>query len=128
MRAVADTGLLKALLDRNDPFHPWAREVFPQHLPWATCEAVLTETARLSRAPQKVMQLVASGDVQIRFPAEPEAERLAELPGKYQDRRMDLADACLLRMAELDEAAVIFTLDRADFTVYADSDAVGHLF
>jgi predicted nucleic acid-binding protein len=68
--------------------------------------------------PQKVMQLVANGDVQIRFAAEPEAERLAGLLGKYQDRRMDLADACLLRMAELDEAAVIFTLDRADFTVY----------
>ena len=55
MQAIADTGLLKALLDRNDPYHPWAREVFPQHAPWMTCEAVLTETAHLSGAPQKVM-------------------------------------------------------------------------
>jgi predicted nucleic acid-binding protein len=43
MQAVADTGLLKALLDRNDPYHKWTVEVFPQHAPWATCEAVLTE-------------------------------------------------------------------------------------
>lgn len=118
MRAIADTGLLKALLDRNDPYHPWAREIFPQHLPWATCEAVLTETAHLSRAPQKVMQLVARGDVEIDFAAEAEAEQLAELLGKYQDYQMDLADACLVRMAEMNDEAVIFTLDRADFSVY----------
>jgi hypothetical protein len=31
---------------------------------------------------------------------------------------MDLADACLVRMTELDRAAVVFTLDRVDFTVY----------
>jgi predicted nucleic acid-binding protein len=118
MRAVADTGLLKALLDRNDPYHPWAMGVFPQHAPWVTCEAVLTETAHLSRAPQKVMQLVARGDLQVRFSAESEAERLSELLAKYHDYGMDLADACLVRMAELEGAAVIFTLDRKDFNIY----------
>ena len=118
MQAVADTGLLKALLDRNDPYHPWAAGVFPQHAPWATCEAVLAEAAHLSGAPQKVMALVARGDLQVRFAAEPEAERLVELLGKYQDRKMDLADACLVRMTELERTAVVFTLDREDFTVY----------
>src|SRR5208282_3085444 len=43
---------------------------------------------------------------------------LLELLGKYQDRKMDLADACLVRMTELERAAVVFTLDREDFTVY----------
>ena len=118
MRPVADTGLLKALLDRNDPFHFWAKDVFPKHAPWFTCEAVLTETAHLTRAPRKVMQLVARGDLQIRFSAESEAERLAELLGKYCDNEMELADACLVRMAELENLAVIFTLDRRDFSVY----------
>jgi uncharacterized protein len=118
MQAVADTGLLKALLDRNDPYHPWAAKVFPQHVPWVTCEAVLTETAHLSGAPQRVIALVARGDLKVRFAAETQAERLLELLGKYQDRRMDLADACLVCMTELDRAAVVFTLDRDDFTVY----------
>jgi predicted nucleic acid-binding protein len=72
----------------------------------------------LTRAPQKVMQLVARGDLRVTFVAETEAERLSELLGKYQDYEMDLADACLVRMTELEEAGVIFTLDRADFTVY----------
>ena len=118
MQAVADTGLLKALLDRNDPYHPWAVEVFPKNAPWTTCEAVLTEAAHLTGAPRKVMELVARGDLQVRFAAESEAERLLELLGKYQDCKMDLADACLVRMTELDRAAVVFTLDRRDFTVY----------
>ena len=43
MQPIADTGLLKALLDRNDPFHGWAAQVFPQHVPWTTCEPVLTD-------------------------------------------------------------------------------------
>jgi predicted nucleic acid-binding protein len=118
MRAVADTGLLKALLDRNDPYHSWAKEVFPKYVPWMTCEAVLTETAHLTRAPRKVVQLVGRGDVQVRFSAELEAERLSELLGKYADNQMELADACLVRMAELDGNAIIFTLDRTDFTIY----------
>jgi uncharacterized protein len=44
--------------------------------------------------------------------------RLAELLGKYQDHGMDLADACLVRMTELESDAVVFTIDRGDFTVY----------
>ena len=79
---------------------------------------MLAEAAHLSGAPQKVMALVARGDLQVRFAAEPEAERLVELLGKYQDRKMDLADACLVRMTELEHTAVVFTLDRGDFTVY----------
>jgi len=118
MQAVADTGLLKALLDRNDPCHKWAVGVFPQHAPWATCEAVLTEAAHLRGAPQKVMLVVARGDLHVRFAGESETGRLLELLGKYQDRKMDLADAGLVCMTELDHTAVIFTLDRGDFTVY----------
>lgn len=64
------------------------------------------------------MQLVARGDLQVRFSAELEAHHLAALLGKYLDNGMELADACLVRMAELEKNAVIFTLDRKDFSVY----------
>jgi hypothetical protein len=70
--------LLKALSDCNDPYHPWAVEVFPKHVPWATCEPVLAEAAHLSGALQKVMALVARGDVQVRFAVGSEAKRLLE--------------------------------------------------
>jgi predicted nucleic acid-binding protein len=121
MQPVADTGLLKALLDRNDPYHRWAAEVFPQHTPWITCEPVLTEAAYMSGSPQKIMQLILRGDLQVRFVAEAEAERLLELLQKYQDRKMDFADACLVRMTEIEQDAMVFTIDRSDFTVYRKS-------
>jgi predicted nucleic acid-binding protein len=35
----------------------------------------------------------------------------------YRDRRIDLADACLIRLADESEAADILTLDK-DFAVY----------
>jgi predicted nucleic acid-binding protein len=40
-----------------------------------------------------------------------------ELMRRYRDTPMSLADACLVRMAELHAGATIFTLD-GDFRVY----------
>ena len=37
---------------------------------------------------------------------------------KYQDRPMDLADACVVMMAEAEEHALVLTLDDDDFSVY----------
>jgi predicted nucleic acid-binding protein len=44
--------------------------------------------------------------------------RLRDLMTKYADRTMDLADAALVRVAEREGLDTIFTIDRADFTVY----------
>jgi hypothetical protein len=43
MKEIADTGLLVALLARNDPFHTWALATFRSHTPLFTCDAVLAE-------------------------------------------------------------------------------------
>jgi len=42
---------------------------------------------------------------------------LRALTRRYRDRPMSLADACLVRLAELHPGGVIFTLD-ADFSIY----------
>jgi uncharacterized protein len=42
---------------------------------------------------------------------------LLKLHQKYRDRPMSLADACIVRMAELYERHAVLTLD-SDFTVY----------
>lgn len=44
--------------------------------------------------------------------------RMRELMGKYRDLPMDLADASLVRVAERDGIATVFTVDRRDFSVY----------
>jgi uncharacterized protein len=36
---------------------------------------------------------------------------------RYRDRPMSLADACLVRLAELHQGGIIFTLD-TDFRIY----------
>ena len=44
----ADTGLLKALLDRSDEHHAWAHSQFRANAPFHTCECVLDELAFLA--------------------------------------------------------------------------------
>jgi predicted nucleic acid-binding protein len=43
---------------------------------------------------------------------------LLELVRKYRDQDMDLADACVLRMSEVFDDAVVYTVDKTDFSVY----------
>ena len=43
---------------------------------------------------------------------------VARLLEKYADVPMSLADACLVRMAEHYDDAVVLTLDRNDFAIY----------
>jgi predicted nucleic acid-binding protein len=43
---------------------------------------------------------------------------MRDLMRKYKDLPMDLADAALVRVAEREKLARIFTIDRRDFEVY----------
>ena len=52
------------------------------------------------------------------FVLEKELASVLSLASKYSDRPMDLADACLVRMAELTPRSRIRTIDRSDFSTY----------
>lgn len=118
MKRIADSGLLKAALDADDRHHAWAAQEFSRHAPFHTCDAVLAEVAALLRAPAVVMQLVVNGDVVVDFDLQTERVRVLELLAKYHDHPMDLADACIVRMAELEERVKVWTTDRRDFSAY----------
>ena len=120
MKRIADTGLIVALLTRNDPFHSWALHVFQQHAPFHVCDAVLGEAASFFPDPLRVLQLVARRDLILdpAFDLADELPRVLALATKYADRPMDLADACLVRMSELTERCKIWTVDRDDFAAY----------
>ena len=120
MKEIADTGLIVALLFRNDPFHLWALEVFQKHAPFLTCDAVLTEAARFCPNPNAILKLVTRGDLVMDpdFSLANEASHLAVLASKYADRPMDLADACLVRMSEIHPKCRVWTVDRNDFSTY----------
>ena len=43
---------------------------------------------------------------------------LAELANRYQERRPDLADLCVIRMSELYPRHTVITVDEGDFRIY----------
>ncbi len=77
----------------------------------------------LSRHPEgsrRFSELLASGLLIVDFSVFAEQKPLAALVHKYRDVPMSLADACLVRMAELNAEAAVFTLD-AHFRIYRKS-------
>jgi predicted nucleic acid-binding protein len=118
MKRIADTGLLKAAMDADDRAHSWAAAQCREHAPFYTCEAVLVELAFLLGTPIPGLQLIVRRDVILDFDLAAEIEPVLDLLQKYRDRQMDLADACLVRMAELESQSKVWTVDWRDFSVY----------
>jgi len=121
-RIIVDTGPLVALLVKEETHHSWVKEQLRQlPAPFLTCEPVLTETFFLVRnfhqGTTKFFSLLNSGLLRVDFSAMNEATSLETLIQKYADVPMSLADACLVRIAELNADAAIFTLDY-DFKIY----------
>jgi predicted nucleic acid-binding protein len=118
MKKIADTGLLKAALDRDDQHHQWGKMQLRNEAPFHTCEAVLDELGFLLADPSAGVRLVARGDLILDFELKSNVEAVLALLEKYADRPMDLADACLIRMTEVTERCKVWTTDRQDFQVY----------
>ena len=119
---LVDTGPIVAFLDRRDTHHAWAVAQFRAHPPpFLTCEAVLTEAshilARNGFHSEIVFELITPGAVAIGFDLQQEHPAVQALMNQYQDRPMDFADACLVRMSERFPDSQVLTLD-SDFTIY----------
>ena len=123
MKRIADTGLIVALLNRRDKFHRWALDAFSRFAPLFTCDAVLAEAASFFPTPNPVITLVARGDLILdpNFVLSRELQSVHALVKKYSDCPMDLADACIVRMAELTRECEVWTVDRSDFRIYRRS-------
>lgn len=122
MRGVLlDTGPIVAYLHPRDTHHDWAKETFNQlEPPFFTCEPVLTEAsflvARARLAPWRVLDYVSLGGVRIGIRLDDELNAIKALMDRYANVPMSLADACLVRLAEM-TGLPICTLD-ADFSIY----------
>lgn len=122
MKLLLDTGPWVALHCRDDRHHTWAREQFASHPgPFLTCEAVVAETCFLlvrgGFDPAKALALVERGVVQIAMSLHDEMASVRALFERYDNVPASLADACLIRLAELYEPSRVLTLD-SDFHVY----------
>jgi uncharacterized protein len=121
-KVLADTGPLVAYLNQGDGHHEWAVSAFGSfYEPIYTCEAVVSEVVFLLRSSElgaeAFLQLLERGVVRIDFSMEENLSDVLNLLRKYAGQPMSLADACLVRMAEIDNNCQIFTTDR-DFLVY----------
>ncbi len=121
-KIIADAATIVALIDKRDKFHQWAAsqaENLP--IPFLTCEAVISESCYLLHnilnGEKTVLTYLKKGILQIDFSLSNEVEAIENSMQKYSDVPMSLADACLVRMSELIDNSVVFTLD-SDFYIY----------
>ena len=111
---IVDAGPLVAALAPRDAAHRWATERLKELAPpFLVCEPVLVEAAYLLRrypgSTDRILSLVGSGFLRLGYPMESDVEALRALMRKYADQPMSLADACVVRMAELfDDHAVLW--------------------
>jgi predicted nucleic acid-binding protein len=122
MKILLDTGPWVALMCRDDSYHAWARTQFASHPgPFLTCEAVVAETcfllARGGFDPAKALMMIERGAVQVAMNLQDETTPVRALFERYDNVPASLADACLIRLAELYEPSRILTLD-GDFRIY----------
>ena len=120
---LLDTGPLVALLSQNDANHARARRLFAECVPpFRCCEAVVAEACFLMRkvhaaGPAEVVALARRGVYDVAMSIEEHWASIEALLRKYADRPISLADACLIRCAEIHQEARILTFD-GDFDVY----------
>jgi predicted nucleic acid-binding protein len=121
-KVLLDTGPLVGYLNRKDQYHEWAVACWSVlYDPLWTCELVLSEAVFILQSegvePEPVLDLVERGVLRLDFLLENNRADVFRLLRKYADQSMSLADACLVRMAELAERCQVFTTDRG-FLVY----------
>jgi predicted nucleic acid-binding protein len=121
-RRFVDAGPLVAVFNRQDQFHDWATGRLQEaDAPLLTCEAAITEACHILRdidgAAESLLDLVQDRFIAVPYRVEDDAGSVAKLMRKYADAPMSIADACIVRMAEMAPRIPVLTLD-SDFRIY----------
>jgi predicted nucleic acid-binding protein len=120
---LLDTGPIVALLSKDDAEHARAKRLFSECVPpFRSCEAVIAEACFLMGrvhvdGPAEVIALARKGLYEIALPLAQNWTQIEALLRKYASRPISLADACLIRCAEVYKEARILTFD-SDFRIY----------
>ena len=120
--AILDTGPLVGALDRDDQWHAWSAKQFASiRQPALTCDAVISEACFLLRGTpdsrEKIFALIERGILRVVPLLPDESPAVRTLLARYGER-MDYADACLVRLSELNRDHTIVTTDAEDFRIY----------
>ena len=121
---LVDAGPIAALLDRRDTHHEWAkRQVAQLHHSLVTCEAVVSEAffllAPVRGGVSTLVDLLRHQLVRVDsdFSFCDHSKEILDNMERYKNLPMSFADACLVRMTEIERDSLVFTTDR-DFLTY----------
>jgi predicted nucleic acid-binding protein len=119
---LVDTGVLLALIDRDERSHEACADAFSRiRLPLLTTLAVLTETFHFAlkrNLRQPIWNLVREASIVLAPVTDAELPAIEALMARYADRPMDFADATLVHVAAREGIRTILTMDHADFETY----------
>jgi uncharacterized protein len=120
---LVDAGTLIAFVDAGDQHHEDCVAALKRlQEPMATVWPPLTEAMYLLNdlpaAQEALWEMLGRKALELLPLGLFDLPRIRELMRKYADRRMDLADAALIRVAEREGIRKIFTVDKEDFGVY----------
>jgi predicted nucleic acid-binding protein len=119
MKGIADTGFIVAFGNHGDSHHVWALNLARAITePLLTCEAVLAEAAFHLGSSAYVLSLVQDEMLRVAFDCGRNLEQLRGLARRYQDRKPDFADLCLIRMSELYPRHAVITAGEGDFRIF----------
>lgn len=118
MQGIADSGFIAARWSKTAARKQWVVSWLDRlERPLLTTAANLQEAGWLLENHEIVLRMLRDGDLRVALDVQSEAEGLHAFVEKYAPRA-DLADAGIIRLSELYPRAKVFTVDRADFTVY----------
>jgi predicted nucleic acid-binding protein len=116
---IADTGFILARWSKSAARRRWSTHFLEKGpLPFITAEAALIEAGYRLDVPELAPRLLRDGDYVSGLALGEHAEDLLWFLHKYADCKMDLVDACIVKLFELYPEATILTTDQSDFTVY----------
>ena len=119
---LVDTGPLVAMLHTHDGYHDRVvAQLATMKPPFITCEAVLAEASyllgHLPNGRNALLEMVGEGILTISMDISSHAGPLLAMVKRYASVPMSLADACMVRLSELNPHSELWTLD-SDFSVY----------
>lgn len=124
---LVDAGPLVAVLAVDDQHHQRCSEciqTLPRRL--VSCWPVVVEAAYLLRRSgvslEPLLALIEIGHVELLPLGRADVPGINRIRQTYNDQDLDLADLCLIHLAEREDIQHVFTLDRRHFGAFRKKD------
>jgi len=120
---LIDTGPIVASLNEKDARHAECKESFSKLGPFVyTCWPAITEVVYLLGdyypATSKLFDLLKTQTIRVLSIDQTDLGGVEDILAKYADQRFQLADACLMHLANREGINQVLTLDRKDFSLF----------